>query len=155
MHPFLFPNTFILAIIISFQVKAKRHLLRKVCTPFCSLIFSFLFIVCNTVIAPDFKKFGDADIKDLCEYVGAVIPAQWKNFGRFVGVDNGQLQAITAGNAGKPHSQQDCFTDVFTRWHDSMTSDFTWEKAAEALTSNAVGSRWLLETLYKKLEARK
>ena len=67
----------------------------------------------------------------------------------------GQLEAIQAENAGKPDWQQRCFTQVFTKWHNGMTSAFTWEKAAEALTSNAVNSVWLLETLYKKLEAKK
>ena len=43
--------------------------------------------------------------------------------------------------------------DVFVKWHDGMTSDYTWEKiTAEALVSTDVGSVWLLEELYKKLE---
>jgi len=126
------------------------------------LLFSntfILFIGCNPITspitAPDFRKFGEADIRDLCEYIGAEIPAKWEDFGRFVGVKDGHLAAIQAENAGKPDWQQSCFTRVFTRWRNGLTSAFTWERAAEALTSNAVSSGWLLATLYNNLEAKK
>ena len=66
---------------------------------------------------------------------------------------DGQLQAIRADNAGQPGWQKKCFTDVFIKWHDGMTSAYTWEKVAEALVSNDVDSKWLLEELYKNLEA--
>ena len=70
-------------------------------------------------------------------------------------MNNGQLQAIQANHAGQPDWQKRCFTKVFVKWHDGMTSDYTWEKVAEALVSTDVGSVWLLEELYKKLEAKK
>ena len=114
-----------------------------------------MFTGCNPVFAPDFRNFDEPDIRDLCEYIGAEIPAKWEDFGRFVGVKDGQLDAIRAENAGKPDWQQSCFTRVFTKWRNGLTSAFTWEKAAEALTSNAVSAGRLLETLYKNLEAKK
>ena len=67
----------------------------------------------------------------------------------------GTLEAIQANHAGQPDWQNKCFTQVFVNWHDEMTSDHTWEKVAEALESRDVGSVWLLEELYKKLEAKK
>ena len=41
---------------------------------------------------------------------------------------------------------------MFVKWYDGMTSTYTWEKVAEALVSNDVDSKWLLEVLYKNLE---
>ena len=68
----------------------------------------------------------------------------------------GTLEAIQANNAGQPGWQNKCFTQVFVKWHDGMTSDYTWEKVAEALESRDVDSKWLLEVLHKKLsEAKK
>ena len=67
----------------------------------------------------------------------------------------GTLEAIQANNACKPDWQKKCFTDVFVKWHDGLTSDYTWEKVAEALETKDVDSKWLLEVLYKKLSKAK
>ena len=63
----------------------------------------------------------------------------------------GTLEAIQADHAGQPDWQKKCFTQVFAKWYDGLTSDYTWEKVAEALVSKDVDSKWLLEVLYKKL----
>ena len=66
----------------------------------------------------------------------------------------GTLQAIQANHAGQPDWQNKCFTDVFSKWHDGMTSVYTWERVAEVLQSEAVGSKGQLDILYEKLEAK-
>jgi len=66
-------------------------------------------------------------------------------------VRQGTLEAIQANHAGQPEWQKKCFTRVFVKWHDGLTSEYTWEKVAEALVSRDVDSKWLLEVLYKKL----
>ena len=62
------------------------------------------------------------------------------------------LEAIQANHAGQPDWQKKCFTEVFIKWYDGVTSDYTWEKVAEALVSNDVDSKCLLVELYKNLE---
>ena len=79
------------------------------------------------------------------------MPAKWKEFGICVGVEDGDLEAI---EAGRP-KQQNGFTTVFQKWHDGMTSDYTWEKVAEALESKAVGEKGQLKGLYAKLSKAK
>ena len=75
------------------------------------------------------------------------MPVKWKPFGIFVGVEEGDLEAI---EAGRP-KEQNGFTEVFVKWHHGLTSPYTWEKVAEALESKAVGEKVLLKGLYAKL----
>ena len=63
----------------------------------------------------------------------------------------GDLEAIEV-NESDWHKK--CFTTVFQKWHNGMTSDYTWEKVAEALESEAVGKKGLLKDLYDKLETK-
>ena len=63
----------------------------------------------------------------------------------------GTLEAIQANQAGQPDWQKKYFTEVFVKWYDGLTLEYTWEKVAEALASRDVDSKWLLEVLYKKL----
>ena len=84
----------------------------------------------------------------MCEYVGAEIPSKWKQFGRFVKVRQGDLEAIQADES---HWLRDCFTQVFDRWHNGITSPYTWKKVAEALESSGVNEKWLLADLHIKL----
>ena len=46
---------------------------------------------------------------------------------------------------------RNCFTQVFTKWHNGMTSPYTWVKVAEALESRDVDEKHLVKELYKKL----
>ena len=87
----------------------------------------------------------------MCEYVGAKIPHNWKEFGRFVGVDEGNLAAI---EVGRP-DMKNRFAEVFDMWYNGMTSDYSWKKVAEALESDAIGQKRLLENLYTKLKEQK
>ena len=83
----------------------------------------------------------------MCEYVGTEISYKWEEFGIAVGVRRGDLKAI---KAGRP-KEKNGFIQVFDRWHNGMTSAYTWEKVAEALESRDVDAKWLLEKLYMKL----
>ena len=80
----------------------------------------------------------------MCKYVATEIPDKWEKFGIAVGVIRGDLRAI---GAGRP--KENGFIQVFDKWHNGMTSPYTWEKVAEALES--VGAKWLLEELYMNL----
>ena len=84
----------------------------------------------------------------MCEYVGTEIPDMWEKFGIFVKVKRGDLRAI---KAGRP-KEKNGFIQVFDKWHNGMTSPYTWEKVAEALES--VGEKWLLEDLHTKLNKK-
>ena len=87
----------------------------------------------------------------MCEYVGTEIPDMWEKFGIFVKVRRGDLRAI---KAGRP-KEKNGFIQVFDKWHNGMTSAYTWEKVAEALESNDVDAKWLLTKLYMKLAKAK
>ena len=87
------------------------------------------------------------NIRQLCEYVGAKIPHKWKEFGRFVGVDEGNLAAIEFGRPDVNNG----FAEVFNMWYNQMTSDYTWMKVAEALDSDDLDEKLLLKDLYTKL----
>ena len=93
----------------------------------------------------DFQKFGEPNIRDLCEYVATEIAGKWEEFGISVGVKQGDLRAI---RAGRPREKTG-FIQVFDKWHNGMTSPYTWEKVAEALES--LHEKWLLKELYRKL----
>ena len=88
----------------------------------------------------------------MCEYVGAKIPSKWKQFGRFVGVSEGDLDAIQVEEA---QWLRECFTQVFNRWYTGVTSFYTWETVAQALESEAINERKLLNDLYKTLNQKK
>ena len=83
----------------------------------------------------------------MCNYVGAKIPHKWEEFGTFVKVKSGDLKALVGS---KPNNRR-AFTEVFDRWYCGQTSDYTWEKVAEALESSIVGEKQLLKHLYEKL----
>ena len=87
----------------------------------------------------------------MCEYVGAEIPSKWEQFGRFVGVKQGDLHAIQVDES---QWLRNCFTQVFTKWHNGMTSPYTWVKVAEALESRDVDEKHLVKELYKKLSKK-
>ena len=74
--------------------------------------------------------------RDLCEYVATEIPDKWEEFGIAVGVRRGDLRAI---KVGRP-KEKNGFIQVFDKWHNGMTSPYTWEKVAEALESSDVHS---------------
>ena len=73
----------------------------------------------------------------------------WQQFGRFVEVRQGDLNAIQTSES---QWLRGCFTQVFDKWHNGMTSPYTWEKVAEALESS--GEKWLLKDLHTKLSKK-
>ena len=81
----------------------------------------------------------------MCEHVATEIPDKWEEFGISVGVKRGDLRAIRAGRPRETNG----FIQVFDKWHNGMTSPYTWVKVAEALES--LHEKWLLEKLYMKL----
>ena len=66
-------------------------------------------------------------------------------------MEEGDLEAIQVNELAW---LKQCFTQVFQKWHDGVTSPYTWEKVAEALESEAVGKKGLLKDLYDELEKK-
>ena len=87
----------------------------------------------------------------MCEYVATEIPDKWEEFGIAVGVRRGDLRAIKAGRPRETNG----FIQVFDKWHNGMTSPYTWEKVAEALESSGINDKQLLTKLYMKLAKSK
>ena len=63
----------------------------------------------------------------------------------------GDLEAMQASES---HWLRECFTQVFDKWHNGMTSPYTWVKVAEALESRGVDEKHLVKELYKKLSKK-
>ena len=116
---------------------------------------SFTLVTDQTILlihfSADFQGFSKPNIRDLCEYVGAEIPSKWQQFGRFIGVRPGDLEAMQASES---QWLSNCFTQVFDKWHNGMTSAYTWKKVAEALESSGVNEKWLLADLHTKLSEK-
>ena len=67
-------------------------------------------------------------------------------------MDEGKLAGLKVDNV---QWQKECFYQVFTKWHNGMTSDYSWKKVAEALESDTIGQKRLLKNLYMKLKEPK
>ena len=63
----------------------------------------------------------------------------------------GDLEAMQASES---QWLRNCFTQVFDKWHNGLTSPYTWVKVAEALESRDVDEKYLMKELYKKLSKK-
>ena len=63
----------------------------------------------------------------------------------------GDLEAMQASES---QWLRECFTQVFDKWHNGLTSAYTWEKVAEALESSGIDAKWLLEEIYDKVSKK-
>ena len=61
---------------------------------------------------------------------------------------------LEAMQASESQWLRGCFTQVFDKWHNGMTSAYTWEKVAEALESRRIDEKELLKEIYKKLSKK-
>ena len=87
------------------------------------------------------------------EVVGAQVAALWRAIGCGLGLKNNQLDVIEQSFKG-PTAVQDCMRQVFSRWHDGETSEYSWKKLAEVLCSDPVGKQGLLPDIHTQLKEK-
>jgi hypothetical protein len=83
-------------------------------------------------------------LSDLMNKVAAVVPDQWREVGRQLGVPPHVLDSFWKRRAC---DSMDCFSDVFTYWKDKCTRPYCWQTIIEVLQTPAVGQGTLAENL--------
>ena len=81
------------------------------------------------------------------------VQTKWRDIGLGLGLKKPQLDTIQETHRGSVNAVQDCMTDVFSRWDDGQTSEHSWKKLAEVLSSQLVGLPGLLPELHAILTA--
>ena len=100
-----------------------------------------------------YSKYPDGldskpELSDLMNEVAAIIPGKWRDVGLQLGVDKGVLDGIAHSS---PENNNLCYTDVFTRWMNLTTHQYTWLKVVQVLESPAVGEKRLADKIKNKL----
>ena len=106
-----------------------------------------------STVQTDFTGFPKPELIDLLEVVGVDVQVQWRQIGLGLGVKTPELDAIQQTHRGAVDPELDCITQVFTRWHDGVTSEYSWRKLAEVLCSPLVKKEVLLKDMHSKLVA--
>jgi hypothetical protein len=90
----------------------------------------------------DFEAFPTPRLKDLIEIVGVKLQADWRKTGLRLGLDHSVLKSIKRdfGN----DDALSCMTEVFSVWHDSQTSNYSWKTLAKELCSETMNKPGLL-----------
>ena len=83
--------------------------------------------------------------------VGAEVRAKWRAIGLGLGVKEHDLDAIQENNKGGIDPAMSSMMQVFQKWRDGMTSEYSWKKLAEVLCSPLVDGRRILEEMHTKL----
>lgn len=73
----------------------------------------------------------------------------WREIGLGLGVRPADLDVIAED------SPQQRISQVFTKWHDGGTSEYSWKKLTEVLCSPSVDKKGLLIDIHAKLSASK
>ena len=102
----------------------------------------------------DFAGFPKPELVQLLDYVGVEVLVHWKQIGLGLGLKSPELDAINDKNRGAVDPGLNCITEVFTRWHDGMTSEYSWKNLAEVLCSPRVKQKHLLAGTHAKLSGK-
>ena len=87
----------------------------------------------------------------LVEIVGVTVQSKWRAVGLRLGLDEPQLDTIQQTHQGSVNSVQDCMTDVFAKWYEGNTSEYSWRNLAEVLCSQMVNMPQILGDIHAKL----
>ena len=99
----------------------------------------------------DFQKFPEPDLPVLMEVVGVRVQANWRAVGSGLGLKDYQLDTIQQNHQRSVHFVQDCMSDVFSRWRDTQSSEYSWRNLVKVLM---VGNEGLLPEIYAELSAK-
>ena len=99
----------------------------------------------------DFRQFDEPDIVSLMNLVGMSVRTKWQQIGYGLGIKGSDLKAFQMNDGSKPDAAQHCMRSVFEKWEESCTSQYTWQKLADVLLSEAVAEKNAVRQLYKAL----
>ena len=84
----------------------------------------------------------------LMELVGVKVQVDWEKVGLGLGLEQSTLNTIRL-NCSDSYS---CMSRVFDEWYNS-SSEYTWKKLAEVLSSRTVNRQGLLPNLLKNIQS--
>ena len=86
---------------------------------------------------------------------GVKLKAKWRDVGEGLGIEQHELDAIQENTKGGVDPAQECMRKVFSKWHNAMTSDYTWKNLAEVVMSHTVDMKPLLKKMHDELVKQK
>lgn len=101
-------------------------------------------------ISLDFSSFPAPELNDLMRRVSDHLKCRWKDIAEGLGVGN--LDNIHSAHEGAVDRDGDCMRDVFRKWREQMTSEYSWQKMAEVLRS--LNKNGCLKRLHKFLSEK-
>ena len=87
----------------------------------------------------------------LMEVVGVKVQANWRAIGSGLGLKDYQLDTIQQNHQHSVNFVQDCMSDVFSRWRDAQSSEYSWRNLAKVLM---VDRKDLLPEIQKELSTK-
>ena len=109
---------------------------------------SFMSVLWNNIIIlAAFVDFPQPHLRELMEYVGEDLQPEWERVGVGLGVNQPRLDAIRSNF----NDSSTRLSHVFTLWHDSQTTEYSWRRLAEVLCSRTVNRPRLLSQMYQRL----
>ena len=111
-------------------------------------MFDFAKLLEFILIATEFKGLSPPTPRFLMSVVGVDVQADWYNVGLELGLEPSALESI---NRSYSHDLSRCMTRVFTVWHESQSSEYSWKKLAEALCSRTVNKPHLLPKMLERI----
>ena len=100
----------------------------------------------------DFAAFAGLPppkLRDLVEVVGVDVQAVWRDIGLGLGLCHAALEAIETNCRGQTKS---CITEVFTKWCEGNTSEYSWKNLAEVLCRRTIKKPGLLSDMFDKIK---
>ena len=90
----------------------------------------------------------------MLELVGVKLQIQWRQIGLGLGLKQPELDVIQQTNRNSINAELDCITRVFDRWHDGVTSEYSWKKLAEVMCSPLLMKQGMLADMHSKLSKK-
>ena len=84
-------------------------------------------------ISLDFSRFPAPGLDDLMRGVSDDLKCRWKDIAS--GLRVGNLDNICSAHGKAVDPDGDCMRDVFRKWKSQRTSEYSWKKIAEVLSS--------------------
>lgn len=85
------------------------------------------------------------------EIVGVHVQDKWRSIGLQLGIKQRELDIIQQSQKGSVTITQDCMTEVFARWRDNRTSEYSWRMLAKVMCSSLVKMQGLLPRIHSEL----
>ena len=112
-------------------------------------MFDFAKLLEFILITTEFEGLSPPTLRLLMSVVGVDVQADWYNVGLELGLEPSTLESI---NRSYSHDLSMCMTRVFTAWHVSQSSEYSWKKLANVLCSKTVNKPYLLPEMLERID---